>query len=701
MYNAVQPKKRGARHPYLCGNFAPVATNYAPTSISYSGTIPSELLGGQYVRNSSNPLSNSDLGRAAHWFDGDGMLTGVHVEKSQTTPHAATPRFMSQHILTDVALSSLETPQLRTPILPSIATLSNPASSLLLLLWTILRTVFIVILSHLPGSQRVIKRISVANTSFLFHDGRALATCESGPPMRVQLPNLETVGWYDGISVEGEVPLAGGLAEMEKAQNAFGGTGLTSWMREWTTGHPKVDPRTGEMMLFHCNFLPPFVHYSLIPPEPTLPLPLDNQQKKLVNVPVPGCSGGKMMHDFGVSLAHTVILDLPLSLTAFNLLKNEPMVSYQPHKPSRFGIFPRRDAGAIRWFETASCCIFHTANTWDDIDSNGHTTAVNLLACRMTSANMVFSAGNIQPLTHPNRKKSANRKPMSFFAKYDEDDEVKDLEKDSLDEETPLLSTTDTLATNFTPSSSRPPVPLILDNDEEQCRLYYYRFALASATENTITHQYALSAIPFEFPTLAPKYEMSCARYIYGCSTTSENFGAALGKATKVDIVVKMDVDELLARGEANPPKSIIGCIDNRSIAEVLQSKDKHDPISVFQLPPLHYAQEARFVPRSDTRTEDDGFLLFYVFDESQLDDDGECRDDATSELWVLNAKDMKTIVCKFHLPARVPYGLHGNWFSEAQIKSQRGIVSVRQRPQELKDTWWLRRKAALIRALG
>jgi hypothetical protein len=29
-------------------------------------------------------------------------------------------------------------------------------------------------------------------------------------------------------------------------------------------------------------------------------------------------------------------------------------------------------------------------------------------------------------------------------------------------------------------------------------------------------------------------------------------------------------------------------------------------------------------------------------------------------------------------LPTRVPYGLHGNWFTEEQIKSQRAVESVR-----------------------
>jgi carotenoid cleavage dioxygenase-like enzyme len=67
--------------------------------------------------------------------------------------------------------------------------------------------------------------------------------------------------------------------------------------------------------------------------------------------------------------------------------------------------------------------------------------------------------------------------------------------------------------------------------------------------------------------------------------------------------------------------------------------------------------KESRFVPRTDARTEDDGFLLFYVFNKAQLDESGECRADARSELWIVDARNMKTVIGKVILPQRVPYG--------------------------------------------
>ncbi|CAL3968102.1 unnamed protein product [Diplocarpon coronariae] len=608
-------------HPYLHGNFAPIHRVLPLTPCSYAGSIPEELAGGEYVRNGGNPVTNEDLGRDAHWFDGDGMLTGVAFQRNGDG--SICPAFVNQYILTDAYLSTITSPSLRLPILPSIATLVNPASTLLRIILRIFRTLLLVFVSHLPGSEQAIKKISVANTGILYHDGRALATCESGPPIRISLPGLETVGWFDGGRAEGE-------PAMETVPgDGFGGNGLLSFMKEWTTAHPRVDPRTRELILFHSTFFAPFVFYSIIPSSQSANSL--TQPSRVVNAAVPGIKSAKMMHDFGVSFTHTVIMDLPLSLDPRNLARNEPVVSYDPSGRSRFGVFPRWHPEAVRWFETNPCCIFHTANTWEEANFNPlanktETTAVNMLACRLTSASLVFSAGDVaapipKPVTSP---------------KY--------------------------------------------PAEEEQCRLYYYRFSLSSS-ENKITHQFALTAMPFEFPSLRDDMSMSSARYIYGCSVSDSTFGAALGRAVKIDSLVKVDATTLIERAEQNPPSPITGCVDGRSVAEILAGNDPHDPIKIFKLPPGFYAQESRFVARKNGKSEDDGWLLSYVFDESQLDRDGNAGPDAKSELWIIDARRMKEVVCRVQLPQRVPYGLHGSWFSEQEILGQRPVERTRHLP--------------------
>lgn len=157
------------------------------------------------------------------------MLSGVLFRRTGEKGAQIEPEFVNQYILTDVYLASKSLQWLKTPILPSIATLVNPLTSLILVTLAVFRAMILVLLTHLPGSRYAIKKISVANTAILFHDGRALATCESGPPMRILLPGLETVGWFNGRKAEGEI---GGD---DKA--GYGGTGMLSFMKEWTTGH--------------------------------------------------------------------------------------------------------------------------------------------------------------------------------------------------------------------------------------------------------------------------------------------------------------------------------------------------------------------------------------------------------------------------------------------------------------------------------
>lgn len=619
-------------HPYLVGNFSPIHESPCLTQCNYTGTIPSELAGGQYVRNGGNPFLNSDLGREAHWFDGDGMLSGVVFRRTEDGP--IVPEFVSRYILTDTYLMSVTTPSLRYPIIPSIATLVNPASTLLHILRSIFRTFLLVLVSYLPGSRQTIKRISVANTNVLYHDGRALATCESGPPIRVLLPRLETVGWFDGCKVEGESPTGTTIGE------PFGKSiGSFNILTERITAHPREDPETKELILFHSTFFAPFVYYSIIPS--THLKNKNTRPRRLITKPIPGIKSAKMMHDMGLSKRYCVIMDLPLSLDPLNMVQNKPIVSYNPSEPSRFGVFPRWEPEAIRWFETSPCCIFHTANTWDDLktipdalEPKDNVIAINMLVCRLTSASLVYSAGNIAVSYVQIKEKS------------------------------------------------------IYPTEEEQCRLYYYRFLL-SDTQNIITHQFALSAIPFEFPTIPENLSMSQARYIYGCTLSKSTFGTALGGAAKIDCLAKIDSMTLIDRARRSPPTPIIGCVDNRSVADIINSNDDDDddPIKIFKLPLGHFAQEPRFIPRYDRKFEDDGWLLSYVFDESQLNQDGYADSDAKSELWVIDAVTMEKVVCKIKLPQRVPYGLHGSWFSEQDILDQRSVEILREVPCNIKKS--------------
>ncbi|MGB3512356.1 MAG: carotenoid oxygenase family protein [Microcoleaceae cyanobacterium] len=71
------------------------------------------------------------------------------------------------------------------------------------------------------------------------------------------------------------------------------------------------------------------------------------------------------------------------------------------------------------------------------------------------------------------------------------------------------------------------------------------------------------------------------------------------------------------------------------------------------------YGGEAVFAPRLNSSSEDDGWLVTYVYDENTQ----------TSELVVVNAQDITgETVARVIIPQRVPYGFHGAWVTEAQL---------------------------------
>ena len=121
------------------------------------------------------------------------MLHGVLFPADPNDPPLYTNRQLATSLLTMTLIL------LRSPI-PSIALLISPLSSIHRIAAAILQAIFLAVRARLGV-------LSVANTSVIWwgsglgHDSsdvpdhRLLATCESGPPLEVRLPDLETVGW--------------------------------------------------------------------------------------------------------------------------------------------------------------------------------------------------------------------------------------------------------------------------------------------------------------------------------------------------------------------------------------------------------------------------------------------------------------------------------------------------------------------------
>jgi carotenoid cleavage dioxygenase-like enzyme len=260
-------------------------------------------LAGVFVRNGSNPMF-APKGRY-HWFDGDGMLHALHLENGTAT-------YRNRFVRTRALAAELEAGEA---------------------LWTGIneRPDF----SHAGGPFK-----DTANTDLVFHAGRLLALWWlGGPCYEVALPSLETVGEYD-----------------------FGGT-LTTGL----TAHPKLDPETGELMVFDYNVLPPYLTYSV--------MSADGRMVHHTDIDLPG---PRLLHDLAITEHHTIFLDFPLMWDPDLLARGKTKVTFREDMPGRFGILGRHaDGGEITWFEAESCYMYHTINAWESGDE------VVLVGCRI------------------------------------------------------------------------------------------------------------------------------------------------------------------------------------------------------------------------------------------------------------------------------------------------------------------------------
>lgn len=133
---------------WLQGNYAPVMKEVEAFDLEVVGTLPRSLTG-LYVRNGSNPAT----GTSPHWFLGDGMVHGVHLERG--------------------AARAYRNRWVRTPLYEQ-------------------RAEFADLDVGAPGAG-----ISQSNVSVVHHDGKLLTLGEVGWPYELRTDDLTTVGTHE------------------------------------------------------------------------------------------------------------------------------------------------------------------------------------------------------------------------------------------------------------------------------------------------------------------------------------------------------------------------------------------------------------------------------------------------------------------------------------------------------------------------
>ncbi|MGH7899822.1 MAG: carotenoid oxygenase family protein, partial [Candidatus Binatia bacterium] len=172
-------------------------------------------------------------------------------------------------------------------------------------------------------------RIKVTgNTNIVAHAGKLLALVESSLPTELRPQTLETIGLYD-----------------------FGGR-LGGAM----TAHPKIDPRSGEMLFFGYSPFPPYLQYHVADPNGAL------VHSEPIDVAWPS-----MIHDFAVTEHHAIFLLCPIVFDFEKAMAGGSVFSWEPERGTRIGVMPRRGTSTdVRWFETDPCYVFHPMNAYEE-----------------------------------------------------------------------------------------------------------------------------------------------------------------------------------------------------------------------------------------------------------------------------------------------------------------------------------------------
>ncbi|KAM7265217.1 hypothetical protein ACFE04_002900 [Oxalis oulophora] len=323
-------------HHYLSGNFAPVQQETPPTKdLHVIGHLP-DCLNGEFVRVGPNPKFVPVAGYL--WFDGDGMVHGLRIKDGKAT-------YVSRYVRTS---RMKQEEYFGGAKFMQIGDLKG---------WFGL---IMVAMQMLRMKMKVLDGTyghGTANTSIIYHHGKVLALSEGDKPYVLKV--LE----------DGDLQTIGLLDYDKRLQHNF-------------TGHPKVDPITGEMFTFGYSHKPPYVTYRVI------------SKDGFMHDPVPiTVADPIMMHDFAITENYAIFMDLPMIFQPKEMVKKNTLIfSFNETKKSRFGVLPRyaKNEATIKWFELPNCFIFHNANAWEEGDE------IVLITCRLDKPDLDMVNGAVK-----------------------------------------------------------------------------------------------------------------------------------------------------------------------------------------------------------------------------------------------------------------------------------------------------------------
>ncbi|XP_012077565.2 carotenoid 9,10(9',10')-cleavage dioxygenase 1 [Jatropha curcas] len=297
-------------------NFAPVdELQEAVVVTNIDGKIPDDFSQGVYIRNGPNPLFGglkstiSIFGRSSHtWIEGEGMVHVLYFNKA--SDGSWTIVYNNRHVETETL--KLEKQRNKPSFLPAIEGNSSAVLSAFLL--------------NQMRYGNVNKYLS--NTNVFEHGGKFYSIAENHIPQEIDIFTLNTLGNWD---VNG------------------------CWNRPFTS-HSKRAPGIGELVIIGVNATKPFMELGIISAD-------GNKLIHKVDLKFNRCT---LCHDIGVTQRFNVIMDFPLTIDIYRLLRGGPLIQYNKEDYARIGIMPRYgDAESIQWFAVKPNCTFHILNCFE------------------------------------------------------------------------------------------------------------------------------------------------------------------------------------------------------------------------------------------------------------------------------------------------------------------------------------------------
>lgn len=284
---------------HLSGVFAPQRDEVDVSDLPVTGEIPADL-SGSYLRNGPNPRFDP-IGSFVFPLDGDGMVHRISFENGRAS---YTNRF--------VRTPMVELEEQRGEALWSGVTdgYTPPAG---------------VVGEELAGTTRALPDINIVR-----HAGKLMAMAEADKPYRLDPRDLATLGTED----------------------------CDGAMLVGSTAHPKIDPRTGEMVLFNYIFESPYLTWSVVAADGSAIRP---------PTAIDGLEAPIMIHDMALTQKYVVLFVCPLIFDFAAVMAGGSLLSWQPDDGTRIALIPR-DGGPVRWIQTDPFWVWHFANAFDNPD---------------------------------------------------------------------------------------------------------------------------------------------------------------------------------------------------------------------------------------------------------------------------------------------------------------------------------------------